>query len=528
MSTKGKFFGGVCLALSFVCPGWTQPTTAAASRSFVDRYCAGCHNDRAKIGGLSLQNVNPEDPGAAADVWENVVRKLRVRYMPPAGASKPDERAYDTVVARIESLLDRAAAAKPNPGRTDTFRRLSRTEYHNAVRDLLALDVDVSGLLPKDDASHGFDNITVGELSPTLLDRYLAAARKISRLAVGIQVKSPGGDVLLIPPDLTQEDRFDDLPFGTRGGAAVPYNFALDGEYDIQLRLTRDRNEHVEGLTEPHQVEIAIDGARVALLPIKPPAKAQDHETADRDLYVRAPVTAGPHTIAATFLKKSTALAETERQPYQARFNMDRHPRIQPALYSISVTGPFGGPAAGDTPSRRRIFACRPATTSEEEPCAKRIFSALARRAYRRPVTDADVTKLLRFYREGRETGKFEDGIELGLRALLTSPQFLFRIERDPAGAAAGTVYRVSDIDLATRLAFFLWSSIPDDELLDAAAKGKLSQPAELERQVRRMLADPKATALATNFGGQWLYLRDPKNAKPEPGDFDENLRQCI
>jgi len=220
MSYLGKFLGAVCAALSFVSIGWTQP--ASDARAFVDRYCAGCHNDRAKIGGLSLQKLNPEDPGAAPDVWENVVRKLRVRYMPPAGAPKPDDRAYDTVVARLSSLLDRATAAKPNPGRTDTFRRLSRTEYHNAVRDLLALDVDVSGLLPKDDSSHGFDNITVGELSPTLLDRYLAAARKLSRLAVGVPIKSPGGDVLLIAPDLTQEDRFDELPFGTAAGSPRP------------------------------------------------------------------------------------------------------------------------------------------------------------------------------------------------------------------------------------------------------------------------------------------------------------------
>src|SRR5689334_3224915 len=330
---------GIVLASAFSLSA--QATTTP--KAVIDRYCAGCHSNKTKAGGLSLESLSPDNPAAAPEAWEKVVRKLRVRYMPPAGLPRPDEATYDAVVARLEAALDAGAAGKPNPGRTDTFRRLNRTEYRNSVRDLLGIDVDVSSLLPKDDSSHGFDNITVGELSPTLLDRYLAAARKISRLAIGVPVRAPGGDVILVPPDLTQEDHFDELPFGTRGGAAVPYNFPLDGEYEIQLRLPRDRNEHIEGLTEPHQVEIAIDGARVALLPVKPPAKAQEHETADRDLHVRTPVTAGPHTIAATFLKKSAALAETERQPYQARFNMDRHPRIQPALYSISITGPFGG-----------------------------------------------------------------------------------------------------------------------------------------------------------------------------------------
>lgn len=517
-------------ALSITLPGWAQPA-ASAPRAMVDRYCAGCHSDRAKAGGLSLQRLNPDDPGAAPDVWEKVVRKLRVRYMPPAGLPKPDEATYDAVTAQLASQLNRAAAAKPNPGRTDTFRRLSRTEYRNAIRDLLDVDVDVTSLLPKDDVSHGFDNITVGELSPTLLDRYLAAAKKISRLAVGLPTNSPGGDVLLVPPDLTQEDQFDELPFGTRGGAAVPYNFPADGEYDIQLRLSRDRNEHVEGLTEPHQVEIAIDGARVALLSVKPPTKAQEHETADRDLHIRVTVAAGPHSIAATFIKKSSALPETERQPYQARFNMDRHPRIQPALYSIAITGPFGGGRAGDTPSRRRIFTCHPESGQDGGRCAEQILSELARRAYRRAVNGADVAPLLRFYRQGKEGGQFEDGIELALRALLTSPKFLFRIERDPAGTASGTVYPISELELATRMAFFLWSSIPDEQLLAAAEQKKLRDPAELKRQTIRMLADPRAKALVENFAEQWLYLRNLAAVTPDVRlfpDFDDNLRQAM
>jgi Protein of unknown function (DUF1592)/Protein of unknown function (DUF1588)/Protein of unknown function (DUF1585)/Protein of unknown function (DUF1587)/Protein of unknown function (DUF1595)/Cytochrome C oxidase, cbb3-type, subunit III len=517
---------GIVLASAFV----LAAQAPATPKAFIDRYCAGCHSNKTKAGGLSLESLNPENPAAAPEAWEKVVRKLRVRYMPPAGLPRPDEGTYDAVVARLEAALDAGAAGKPNPGRTDTFRRLNRTEYRNAVRDLLGIEVDVSSLLPKDDSSHGFDNITVGELSPTLLDRYLAAARKITRLALGLPDRSPGGDVLLVAPDLTQENHLDELPFGTRGGQAISYNFVADGEYEIQLRLTRDRNEHIEGLTEPHQAEISIDGARVALLQVKPP-RQQDHQNADRDLHVRAHVNAGPHVVAAAFLAKSSALPETDRQPYQSRFNMDRHPRIQPALYSIAITGPFDGKGAGDTPSRRRILVCRPAAAADEEPCAKAIFSELARRAYRRPVKDAEVAALLRFYKDGRSGGSFEDGVEEGLRALLTSPGFLFRIERDPAGAAPGTVYPVSDIDLASRLSFFLWSSIPDEDLLQSAIQGKLHNPAELTRQTRRMLADPRSESLVDNFAEQWLYLRNLAAVTPEVRlftDFDDNLREAM
>ncbi|MCU1327191.1 MAG: hypothetical protein JWN34_2561, partial [Bryobacterales bacterium] len=431
-----------------------------APGAVIDRYCVGCHNDKAKIGGLSLTGLTVEGAGTHADVWEKVVRKMRVRYMPPAGAPRPDEKTYDTTVAAIEGVLDKAALAKPEPGRTDTFRRLNRTEYRNAVRDLYGIEIDAAALLPKDDSSHGFDNITVGELSPSLLERYLSAATRISRLAVGDAPRTPGGDSLVTPADLTQEDRFSELPVGTRGGAVYRYNFAVDGEYEIQLRLTRDRNERIEGLTEKHQLELMIDGERVRVFELNPPPKPADHETADRELRVRLPVKAGLHSLAATFLKKSSALVETERQPYTARFNMDRHPRIQPAIYSISVTGPFGAKSPGDTISRRRIFTCQ---GSEE--CAKTILMQQARRAWRRPVSEAEIQPLLRFYREGASVS-FDNGVEMALRALLTSPNFLFRIERDPAGVAPKTAYRVSDLDLASRLSFFLWSSIPDEELL--------------------------------------------------------------
>jgi cytochrome c551/c552 len=502
--------------------------SATPEAAFLGRYCVGCHNAKLKTSGLALDSVDPAAPAKHPEVWEKVVRKLRGRYMPPAGLPRPDERAYDGIVSHLESALDKA---KPDPGRTDTFRRLNRTEYQNAIRDLLALDVDVASLLPADESSHGFDNVTVGDLSPLLLERYLGAARRIGRLAVGSPLKSPGGDTINLPPDLTQEDHFDGLPFGTRGGGTFRYTFPLDAEYDMAIRLQRDRNEHVEGLTEPHDVELMLDGARVQVFTVKPPPQGQDHNAVDLHLKARVPVGAGPHVVAVAFLNKHRALPETERQPYQARFNMDRHPRIQPALFSLSITGPYGDARAGDTPSRRRIFVCTPARADQEEPCARRIVSTLARRAYRRPVTEEDLRAPLKFYREGRKAGSFDNGVEMALRAVLVSPEFLFRVEQDPARIPPRTAYRLPDLALASRLSFFLWSSIPDDELLGLAESSKLRDPGVLDKQVRRMLADPRSRTLATNFADQWLYLRNLASTTPDMRrfpDFDDNLRQAF
>ncbi|MFL6826967.1 MAG: DUF1592 domain-containing protein, partial [Bradyrhizobium sp.] len=454
------------------------------------------------------------------------VRKLRARHMPPVGLPRPDESTYNAVIASLEKTLD---GLKPDPGRTDTFRRLNRTEYRNSIRDLLALDVDVSSLLPADESSYGFDNVTVGDLPPALLERYVAAAGKIARLAVGSPISKPGGDTVILPPDLTQEQHFEDLPIGTRGGTSVRYTFPLDAEYDITVRLARDRNEHVEGLTEAHEVEFLLDGERIGLFTVRPPKGSTDHSQVDKDLTLRLAVKAGPHVVAAAFPKKPTLLLETERQPYEAHFNMDRHPRITPAVYSVSVTGPFQAQGPGETPSRKRLFVCR-ASGADDEGCAKRILATVMRRAYRRPVTDGDLERPLRFYRESRRDG-FENGIEMALRAVLVSPEFLFRVEQDPAGVAPKTAYKVADLELASRLSFFLWSSIPDDELLAVAESGKLSDKSVLSAQMQRMLKDPRSSELVKNFIGQYLYLRNIERILPDSGsfpNFDENLRPAM
>jgi len=537
----GRFVGGrrlrVCVARTATLR--RRSRSAFPHRDVVTRYCLSCHNDRVKRGGLALDTVVAHEVGDNPDVWEKVLRKVRARQMPPVGMPRPDESTYEAAIASLETSLDRAAAANPDPGRTATLRRLNRTEYQNAVRDLLALDVDVASLLPADDSSYGFDNVTVGDLSPTLLDRYVSAAEKISRVAVGRPSRSPDGGTIRIAPDLTQEEHLEGLPVGTRGGAVVPYTFPLDGEYEIQIRLMRDRNEHVEGLTEAHDLELLLDRERVQVFTVKPPQReagvSEDyqpsHDNIDQHLKIRVPVKAGPHTLGVAFLKKPSALLETARQPYQAHFNFYRHPRIQPAIYSLSIVGPYAAKGPGETPSRRRIFVSRPANPDEEDGSARRILAALMRRAYRRPVTDADLQGPLELYRKTRAEEGFEAGIEMAVSAVLVSPQFLFRVEQDPAGISPNTAYRVSDLELASRLSFFLWSSIPDDELLDVASAGKLSEPAVLERQVRRLLADARSRTLVTNFASQWLHLRNLASITPDMRlfpDFDDNLRQAL
>jgi mono/diheme cytochrome c family protein len=506
-----------------------QPS-APVVRAMAGKYCVDCHDAEVSKGNLNLADLLADEPARHPDVWEKVVRRLRARQMPPAGKARPDEAEYVAVLAALETPLDRAAAAQPKPGRTETIRRLNRTEYQNAIRDLLAVEIDATTLLPADEASHGFDNITVGTLSPTLLDRYITAAQKIARLAVGGAARVPGGETYRIRPDITQEERVEGLPFGTRGGAVIRHTFAQDGEYEIQLRLARDRNDLVEGLKEPHQMLVLVDGAQVHEFTVKPPG-GRGHNDVDTGLNVRLPMKAGAHQLGVTFLKNPSSLLEMLRQPYNVHFNFHRHPRISPALYQVSVTGPFNAKGPGNSASRRRIFIAQPKSAQEEETCARQILSTLLRRAWRRPVNDADLARVLPFYEEARKEAGFDAGIEAALSAILVSREFLFRTEQEPKGLKPGTPYRVSDVELASRLSFFVWSSIPDEELLALAERGELAKPAVLAQQTRRMLADMRAESLVKNFAGQWLHLRNLDSITPDGRlfpDFDDNLRQAM
>ena len=518
--------------------------SAAPERALLERYCVTCHNDQLRTAGLSLEALDLGDVRADAEIWEKVVLKLRAGMMPPAGRPRPDRETYDRLASFFEADLDRAAAANPDPGYSDALRRLNATEYGNAIRDLLALEVDVTDLLPADDSSAGFDNVGLGGLDPGRMERYLSAAQKVSRLAMGAPVRSPVADTFIVPSDLNQEVHVEGLPFGTRGGSAVHYNFPVDAEYEIRAELGKSWNSNrIGGLRKPHDVVFTLDGEPLKVLTVEPVSRrdpsalsadqySQPDRPADADLFVRIPVPAGPHVVGAAFVSQGSGVVERRRQPFlKVHITVGGDQRTQPGVYSVTVTGPFDATGPGDTPSRQRILTCRPNTGAEERACAEEILSTLARRAYRRPATAADLDTLLEFYEEGRAAGDFDAGIEMALRRLLVSPEFLFRIERDPEGAAPNAPYRISDLELASRLSFFLWSSIPDDELLDVAAAGSLREPGVLEGQVRRMLADPRAEALVTNFAAQWLYLRNLPAVSPDfivfP-DFDETLRRAL
>lgn len=499
------------------------------ARAVIKDYCYSCHDADLQKGALNLESLSGEDFASHSGDWEKVIRKMNARQMPPIGKKRPDERTYNKTVAEIASLLDAAAEKEPNPGRTETFRRLNRTEYQKAIRDLLDLEIDTAALLPKDEASHGFDNVTVGTLSPTLLDRYITAAQKISQLAIGAPRKKPGGETYRIPADVTQEDHVEGLPIGTRGGTAIRHTFPQDGDYEFQIRLARDRNEEIEGLNGSYQVELLIDNERIELFSISPP-KDKDYESVDGKLKIRVPVSAGLHEVGVTFIDHTSALLERKRQPYAAAFNMHRHPRLSPAIYQVSINGPYDAKGPGDTRSRQKIFIAKPSNESEETACAEKIVAHLMQRAYRRPVTREETGKALAFYHEAR-TDSFEAGIESALSYILVSPEFLFRIEEDPEGVAPNSVYRISDLKLASRLSFFLWSSIPDEELLQTAIRGELSKPDILTQQTRRMLADPRARSLASNFADQWLYLRNLDSLTPDVRlfpDYDANLKEAF
>jgi mono/diheme cytochrome c family protein len=497
-----------------------QEASAAPSsqRAVLDRYCVSCHNPRMKTGGLTLDPATMDVSSVAdrAETWEKVVRKMRSEVMPPVGRPRPDKAAHDAFVSWLETQLDRSAAANPNPGRKEALHRLSRAEYQNVIRDLLEIEIDVSELLPPDDTGYGFDNIAgVLTVTPTLLEQYLRAAGKVSGLATGALPKSPTADTYRNRSDLPQLGQMEGLPPGSRGGMLVRHNFPADAEYVITAAIG--------GTRDPHQLEITLDKKQVQLTPAA---------ALPRKVEVRVPVTAGPHEVGVTFVKRSFAKPDdTVMEPYVRPYPEQAS---VPIVESVTVLGPYNATSprpANPTPSRQRIFVCRPDSVADQVPCASTILKTIARRAYRRPVTPADLQPLLKFFGEGERDGGFDAGIETALRAILVSPEFLFRVERDPATATPSAVYKLTSLELASRLSFFLWSSVPDDELLDVASRGELTRPAVLEKQVRRMLSDRRAQALVKNFAGQWLLLRTVPATQPSEyqfPDFDESLRQSF
>ena len=515
-----------------------------------------------------LDKMDLDRVPAGAETWEKVVRKLRGGMMPPLGAPRPDQASIESLVSFLETTIDRAALAKPDPGRSP-LHRLNRAEYANAIRDLLALDIDATAFLPADDEANGFDNIAdVLKVSPSLLEQYLTASRKIASLAVGDPNIAPVSAVYRVPPDRAQADHIDGLPLGTRGGIVIHHNFPLDADYDFRVNLLQNIVGYVPGLEWPHVLEISVDGERVFTAPVggNEDNKLSDtnlalaKDTLDQRLRTRIHVKAGPRAVGVAFIRKNSAESVEPLQPFTRDLDMQNMNGI-PLIQHVQIAGPFKATGPGDTPSRRKIFVCRPSTNASraasskaaetapasakaparsrrsspdikanEDGCATRILTTLARRAYRRPV-DTDLDTLLVFYDAGRKKGTFDTGIENAIRFILTSPSFLFRGEPDPPTVAAGTVYPVNDLELASRLSFFVWSSIPDDQLLTLATQGKLKEPAVLERQVRRMLADPRSKALVDNFAAQWLFVRNLQSFLPDTQtfpNFDDNLREAF
>jgi hypothetical protein len=536
-----RYYASPFLALLGALAAGCQPSVeerAATAKEVIDRYCTDCHNEAERTGELTLERVALTDVGAHAEVWEAVVRKLRGRMMPPAGEPLPEAVAADELVAYLEEQLDLAAATNPNPGRK-SLHRLNRTEYGNAIRDLLALDIDASAYLPNDSEAYGFDNIAdVLGTDPSLMDRYLSAAWKITSAAMGDTDIAAAVSTYRVPPDRSQRDHVEGLPLGTRGGMLVSHYFPVDGEYVIRPKLWRNTVDVVRGTETPHDLEVSLDGAQLSLTRFGGPedevaAQMFPGKTADeidRRFETTVLVAAGRHDVGVTFAKKSSAsrqdvLQAFEREKHDARMDVGI-----PELDQIVIEGPLTVAGPGRAPSRERIFSCEPKQDSEAATCAEQILTGLALRAYRRPITDAERDRLLELYNTERTKGRdFTAGVQTALAYILVSPQFLFRVEQDPAGAAPGELYRISGLELASRLSFFLWGSVPDDELIDAAVAGKLESPQELTRQVRRMLADERATTLATTFASQWLYLRNLRASAPDMyvfPDFDDNLRQ--
>jgi len=531
---SGLAVAGMAVAL----PAFAQTPSAhpiasnssSSKRAVVDKYCVGCHNAKVKVGGLALDTLDMAHVGDKSEIWEKVVRKLRAGVMPPPGLPRPDKATTELLISSLENDLDRAAAGKPNlvaPG----VHRVNRTEYTNAVHDLLGINVDAAAYLPVDDASSGFDNVA-GSLgvSPALVEGYMSAAAKISRLALGHET-SPQQKRYVAQQDYSQENHVEGLPFGTRGGMVVRHYFPADGEYVISWFPVRGNTGELFGANRKgEQLEVLIDGERVGLFDIDKLPQGTDNDKNE----VRLQVKAGERTVGLAFLNTTQVPIDDLNQHY-VRSVLDTNPMpgyiFSPQVSQFLILGPYNGKRSVDSEARRKILVCKPASNSDEVPCAKQILNNLARRAYRRPVTEGDTETLLGFYQAGRNKGDFEDGIERALQAVLSDPEFVFRGEADPANVKPGQPYRISDIELASRLSFFLWSTSPDDTLISLASQNKLSNPKNLEREVRRMLADPRAHELVKNFAGQWLQLRNLPSVAPVTQmfpDFDDNLRQAF
>ena len=559
ITTRSRLIGCVGIGLLGVAalPGaaLAQDGGVAVSRerTVLNRYCVRCHNERLRTADLTLDAADVDHVSEAPEIWEKVVRKLRTRAMPPATETRrPSEADYDSLASTLEAALDRAAVADPRPGRP-TIHRLNRTEYANAIRDLFSLEIDATTFLPADSKGEGgfTNNADALSITPVLLERYLSAAARVGRLAIGDVARPPGVETYRLSRLMRQDVRVDEnLPFGSRGGTVVLHNFPRDGEYLIKVRMqvSRQGGENIRALNEENVVDVRIDGTRVGQFTIggaggssyvgDPDAAERpeiDARTADDHMEVRIPVKAGPHQVAVSFVKNRSALPEgvgPSQWPI-ASYAYDSGSRgiVPMAVDTVQIGGPYGGVTPKETPSRQRIFVCRPVTSQEEAPCARTIVSSLARRAFRRTVGEADVAALLTFYEAGRAEAGFDGGIRRAIEAMLVDPEFLFRIETDPPNATADSVHRVSDVEFASRLSFFLWSSIPDDELLDLATEGRLGDAVVVEQQVRRMLRDDRARAFVENFFGEWLLVKNVEASKPDGvqfPEFDDNLREAF
>lgn len=525
-----------------------QAPAPAAPKAVLDQYCVTCHNARLKTGGLAIDSLDVTKPSTNSEAWEKVIGKLHAGSMPPPGLPRPDEATYRRVATYLETEIDKAWAANPYPGRINAVHRLNRVEYNNAIRDLFALDMDVKPLLPGDETADGsFDNFAdVLSISTAHLERYMSVARQVTRLAMGLPPSKPTAETFAIPLHVLQDDRqSEDLPFGSRGGMAIKYNFPVSGEYNIKVRLQRQYQDYLKGMGWEQKLDIRLDSKLIKRFPVggkgkgRPAAAsyagdgepnfAGDPEwetymqlTGDAGLELRIPVEAGPHVVGVTFLREMFAQEGLPQPMQRGRVISNDQVYMDFAnVGSVQIGGPYGATEiAKNTPSRKAILACEPKQASEERACASNILSKMARRAYRRPVTTADVNTLLAFYDDGRKSGRFDDGIQFALERMLVDPDFLLRIHRDPPGGSK-TPYKLSDIEIASRLSFFLWSTIPDDRLLDLAQRGELTKPATLEAETRRMLADPRAVDMLTkDFAEQWLNVRLIEEVVVDPDKY--------